>query len=201
MTVSDNDLLLQANQLGPVLGPAMIGWVMDKSEQQATELSNLRRGFIPVPLANLTQEDGTALEKLAATASGYSQISNKEVVLAIPVNATIEAFSFSVPVPLDVDTGEDMAVKVLASKVEGGTADALTLNLEAYFCGAGDLQNADAYAGAAKAVVTAGTILSYPLLAATIIKPGSLSCVLTLGGTNDADAVYIHSIWIEYTKS
>ena len=29
---------------------------------------------------------------------------------------------------------------------------------------------------------------------------GGLSVVLTLGGTNDGDAVYIYSIWLEYTK-
>jgi len=37
-------------------------------------------------------------------------------------------------------------------------------------------------------------------LSAMLSPPGGLSVVLTLGGTNDGDATYIYSVWLEYTK-
>lgn len=174
--------------------------------QAADALGNLliqqRTGYIPVPLGAVTQEDGTALLKQATTVSGYLQVSNKETVIDIPVDCSEgEALGFSTMLPGDIDITESLYVKVLASKVEGGTPDALTLDAEIYINKAGDVANADAYAGAAQTIVAAGTVLSYEALPATLLAgPASVSVVLTLGGTNDADAVYIRAIWLEYTK-
>ena len=155
---------------------------------------------IPIPLGSITQEDGTALLKQATTVAGYAQISNKETVINIPVNCTAgESLGFTVSMPEDLKAGGIVTVKVLASKVEGGTADELTLDCEAYFCAAGDLGNADAISSSAQTIVTAGTVLHYNVTPASVLAPPcTMSVVLALGGTNDADAVYIHGVWVEY---
>jgi hypothetical protein len=152
-----------------------------------------------VPLAAITQEDGTPLAKLASTASGFSQIGNKELVISLPINATIEALGFSVPVPQDLDNSANVTVHVLAGK--DANLDALTLDCEVYPCAAGDVQNADIQDTAAQTIVAAGTELIFTCGADGVLAaPGVLSVVLTLGGTNDGDAVYIYGAWIEYTS-
>jgi homoserine dehydrogenase len=45
----------------------------------------------------------------------------------------------------------------------------------------------------------AGTVLRYNVTPASVLAPPcTMSVVLALGGTNDADAVYIHGVWVEY---
>jgi hypothetical protein len=154
---------------------------------------------ILVPLTAITGEDGTVLDKLAGTTSGWSQLSSAEVVLSMPVNATIEAFQFTVPVPLDLDDSEDITVHVLAGKAADN--DVLTLDCEVFPCAAGDTGNADIQDTEAQTITQAASELVFTcgddgVLAA----PGTLTVVLTLGGTNDGDAVYIYGAWIEYTR-
>lgn len=157
------------------------------------------QGVIPVPLTALTAEDGTVLAKLSGTTSGWSQIGNKEVVLSMPINADTEAFQFTVPVPMDLDDSKDIKVCALVSK--DADNDTLTLDCEVFPCAAGDLQNADIQDTAAQAIVAAGTVLEFTCGADGVLAaPGTLTAVLTLGGTNDGDAVYIHGVWIKYTK-
>jgi len=43
---------------------------------------------VPVPLGAMTMEDGTALTKQATTVAGFSQLSNAEQVINIPINCT-----------------------------------------------------------------------------------------------------------------
>jgi len=158
------------------------------------------QGTIPVPLAAITREDGTALTKQATTVAGFAQLADKETVINIPVDCTVgEALGFTVPIPKDLDDAADITVNVLVSKA--ADLDVLTLDCEVYPCAAGDLANADIQDTAAQAIVAAGTVLSFTCGADGVLAaPGTLSVVLTLGGTNDGDAVYIYGAWVEYTK-
>lgn len=188
ISTSEVARILRTN-MGVEAADAIAVWM----NQQATR-------SIPIPLGSITQEDGTALSKQATTVAGYSQISNKETVINIPVNCSAgESLGFTVSMPEDLKAGGIVTVKVLASKVEGGTPDALTLDCEAYFCAAGDLGNADAVSSSAQTIVAAGSVLRYNITPASVpAPPCTMSVVLALGGTNDADAVYIHGAWIEY---
>jgi len=151
-----------------------------------------------VPLASITREDGTALTKQATTVAGFAQIGNKEQVIYIPVDCTAgEELGFNVPLPLDLDDAKDVVIKVLVSKIANN--DALTLDAEAYFVAAGDLQNSDAQDTAAQTIVAAGTVLSFTCGADDVpAAPAAVTVVLTLGGVNDGDGVYIHAVWVQY---
>lgn len=157
-------------------------------------------GFVPIPLTSFTQEDGTALLKQATTVAGFAQLANKESVILIPVNATAgESLGATVPLPPDLDAGKDVSIHVLAGKAADN--DVLTLDAEAYFCAAGDTANADAQDTAAQAITQAASELVFTCGADGVLAPpSSLSIVLALGGTNDGDAVYIYSAWLEYTR-
>ena len=155
---------------------------------------------IVVPLGAITMEDGTVLTKQATTVTGIAQLSNKEQVILIPIDCSSgEALGFAVPVPQDLDDGEDITVHVLAGK--GGALDTLTLDCEVYPCAAGDTANADIQDTAAQALTEAASELVFTCGADGVLAaPGTLTIVLTLGGTNDGDAVYIYGVWIEYTR-
>lgn len=155
---------------------------------------------IPIPLGAITQEDGTALTKQATTVTGIAQIGDKEQVIMIPVNCSSgEALGFSVPVPQDLDDSEDITIHVLAGKA--AALDELTLDCEVYPCAAGDVANADIQDTAAQAITEAASELVFECGADGVLAaPGTLSVILTLGGTNDGDAVYIYGAWVEYTK-
>ncbi|MBA7587968.1 hypothetical protein ES708_30016 [subsurface metagenome] len=154
-----------------------------------------------MPLGAITREDGTYLTKQAGTVTGFAQIGDKELVIAIPINAGADedALGFSVPVPQDLDDSAAIKVHVLASKT--ADLDELTLDCEVFPCGVADLQNADIQDTAAQDIVATGTELVFTCGADGVLAaPGSLTVVLTQGGTNDGDAVYIHPPWLEYTR-
>lgn len=158
------------------------------------------KGFVPVSLGSITQEDGTALLKQATTVAGYAQLADKETVINIPVNCTAgEALGFVVPTPIDVDKAFPVEVHVLVGK--SADNDALTLDCEVFPVAPGDTANADIQATAATAITLAASELVFSCTPASLVgPPGGLSVVLTLGGTNDGDATYIYSVWLEYTK-
>jgi hypothetical protein len=155
---------------------------------------------IVVPLGSITMEDGTALTKQATTVTGFAQLANKEIVIAIPVNCSSgEALQFTTPIPQDLDDTADITIHALVGK--DAANDALTLDCEVYPCAVGDLANADIQDTAATAIVATGTELVFTCGADGVLEaPGTLSVVLTLGGTNDGDAVYIYGVWVEYTR-
>ena len=158
------------------------------------------QGTISVPIGAITREDGTALTKQATTVSGFQQLADKEIVIEIPIDCSAgEALGFTVSVPQDLDDAADITIHALVSK--GGALDALTLDCEVFPCAVGDLANADIQDTAAQAIVATGTELVFTCGADGVLAaPGTLSVVLTLGGTNDGDATYIHGVWIEYQK-
>lgn len=155
-------------------------------------------GTITVPLMSITGEDGTVLAKQATTTSGWTQLSNKNVVLNIPVNATNEAFSFSVSAPSDLDTTLPVYVDIFATKAADN--DVLTIDCELYAFGNESGVTADLVTTAAQEIVDDGSATAI----FTCTAPGYATLfggVLTLGGTNDGDAVYIHGVRIRYTKA
>lgn len=157
-------------------------------------------GTIQVPLTAINREDGTVLTAQATTVAGYSQLSNKETVINIPVDCTAgEALGFTVAVPADLDATKGVYVKVLAGKA--ADTDVLTLDCEVYQCAAGDTGNADIQDTDALTITQAASVLTFACVGGILPPPGTLSVVLTLGGTNDGDAVYIYGVWLEYTRA
>jgi hypothetical protein len=154
---------------------------------------------IVVPLGTITQENGTPLTVLNSTTSGFTQLANAEQVISLPIDATIEALGFCVSIPQDLDDTEDITIHVLAGK--SANNDELTLDCEVYPCAVGDTGNADIQDTAATAITQAASELVFTCGDDGVIAaPGTLTVILTLGGTNDGDAVYIYGAWIEYTK-
>jgi hypothetical protein len=173
-----------------------------QDEIAALKASLQTTGTIQVPLTSITREDGTALTKQATTVAGFSQVSDKETVINIPVDCTAgEALGFTAAVPADLDNTEAVYVKVLVGKVEGGTPDVLTLDCEVYQCAADDTGNADIQDTAATTITADASVLTFTCNGSVLAPPGTLSVVLTLGGVNDADAVYIYGVWLEYTRT
>jgi hypothetical protein len=155
---------------------------------------------IPIPLGSLTYEDGTYFTKQATTTPGFEQLSDKEIVLTIPVNATAETAAFSVPVPQDLDDSADIVIHVLAGK--SADNDVLTLDCEVYPSAVGDTGNADIQDTAAATVTQAASELTFTCGADGVLAaPGAITGILTLGGTNDGDAVNIYGVWVEYTRA
>ncbi len=154
---------------------------------------------IPISLGSITQEDGTSLLKQAGTVAGIAQIGNKEHVINIPVNASEgDALGFSVAVPQDLDDSADIVIHVLVGK--DANNDVLTLDCEVFPVAVGDVANADIQDTAATTIVEGGTELTFTCGADGVLAaPGGLTVILTQGGTNDGDAVYIYAVWIEYT--
>lgn len=158
------------------------------------------QGCILVPLGAITQEDGTALTKQATTVAGFAQLGGKETVIKIPVDCTAgDVLGAVVPVPQDLDDSADIEIHVLAGK--DADNDALTLDCEVYPSAAGDVGNADIQDTAAQTITQAVSELVFTCGADGVLAaPGTLSIVLTQGGTNDGDAVYIYGVWVEYKK-
>ncbi len=156
---------------------------------------------IPIPLGCITQEDGTSLLKQNGTVAGIAQISNKEQVINIPINCSAgDALGFSVAMPQELDDSADVIVHVIAGK--DADNDVLTLDCEVFPVKAGDVANADIQDTAATTIVAAVTELTFTCgNDGVLAAPCGLSVVLTQGGTNDGDAVYIYAVWIEYTAA
>jgi hypothetical protein len=160
------------------------------------------KGFISVPLGAVTTEPGVALTTQATTVTGFTQLANKETVINIPINTNPAAgknLGFVVPTPIDLDLAYPVEVHVLVGKA--ANLDELTLDCEVFPVAAGDVANADIQLTAATAITEAASELVFTCnRTGMLAAPGGLSVVLILGGTNDGDAVYVYSVWLEYTK-
>lgn len=187
VSVADTDNLTTAE----TVEAALTQLYKDSQTAQAT---------IPVPLGAITMEDGTALTKQASTTAGIAQLANKEQVLLIPVDCSAgESLGFTVPVPQDLDDSADITIHVLAGKA--ADEDTLTLDCEVFPCAVGDTANADIQDTAALAITAAASELVFTCGADGVLAaPATISVVLAVGGTNDADAIYIYGAWAEYTR-
>lgn len=154
---------------------------------------------LPIPLGSLTKEDGTALTKFADGASdvpGFSQESNKEVVLRWNNHAAPLKVVFSVPLPQDLDGTADMSVHWLAKMSDAN--DTPVLEHECYF-GAGDTD----CAGTDDEIDGGTTLTEYSATIANADVPDTMPAVLTCVfgpkatelGTDDC---LIYAVWLEY---
>lgn len=178
--------------------------VIDAINASLTDL-----GRIGVPLASVLTQDGTPMVKQATTVTGFTQLSNKNLVINIPANANGpvseangESFAATSNLPSEHndELNAELVLNVVVSK--DADADSLTLDAELYARQTNSASwSIDTYGGAAVPIVAAGSVLQFA--AATSPEVGDLSSVafvLTLGGTNDSDAVYIHDIYWTYRK-
>lgn len=194
MTVSTRSVAVELGMLGGPAQNALGSWM--------TAVANiLAAGSVPIPLTAITREDGTTLTAQATTVAGYTQVSNKETVINIPVNCTAgENLGFSVPLPSDIDTSSALTVHALVGKTANN--DVLTLDCEVYPVAAGDVANADIQDTAAQTITQAASELTFTCGADGLLaSPSSVSVVLALGGTNDGDGVYIYAVWLEYKRA
>lgn len=178
----------------------ILGWNGTAWKSVSNSRGNSSTGTISIPITSLTQEDGTVLAKLNSTTSGWSQLSNKNIILNIPVNATVEAFAFSVSAPADYDINQPVYVDLFASK--SADNDSLTLDCELYAVGTGGaIVSADMVSTTAQAVQDdMGEALTFTCGVPDATNAEVLSGVITVGGTNDGDAIYLHGVRIRYTK-
>lgn len=154
---------------------------------------------IPIDLNSVRKEDGTALTALAADAvPGFTQLSNKELVLAWAADATPLAAAVTVPlVDPAINDAADIVVHYLARM--GGATDTPVLAMEAYI-GAGDtdcMGADDEIDGGTDLTEYSATIAAADVPAA----PTSLTLILTpTAGQMGTDALYVYAIWLEVTR-
>lgn len=154
---------------------------------------------IPVMLGAMTREDGTVLTKFTSNTDawpGFSQESNKEIVLRWNNVGTPTAAAFSVPTPIDLDTGKVLTVHWLAAM--SGATDSPEITHEVYL-GAGDTDAAgtdDEIDGGVTVTEYTATVLAtdlpdHPSMITVIFKPKA--------GEVGTDDTLIYAVWIEYT--
>jgi hypothetical protein len=158
---------------------------------------------IPVPLGAITNEDGTALTKFvseAAASMGFSQESNKEVVLRFNNHATPGKVAFSVPMPQELDGAAVVEVHWLA--LMSGATDTPDLEHEAYF-GAADTD----CAGTDDEIDGGAALTEYSATIAASDVPDTMPSVLTVvfgpkAGEMGTDDLLVYAVWleVEYAK-
>ncbi len=158
---------------------------------------------IPIPLGALTLEDGTALTKFvseAAASCGFSQESNKEIVLRFNNHATPPKVGFSAPMPQEMDGAAAVEIHWLAAM--SGANDTPVLEHECYF-GAGDTD----CAGTDDEIDGGVTLTEYSASIAHGDVPDTMPAVLTClfgpkAGELGTDDLLIYAVWleVEYAK-
>jgi len=158
-------------------------------------------GYLPIPLGAITREDGTGMTKFADGATstpGWSQESDKELVIRWNNHATPAHIAFSIALPGDLDSSADVEVHVLANVT--GATDTPELTTEAYF-GTGDTD----CAGTDDEIDGADTVTEYTNVidAADVPDPPDTLTVLMkpAAGELGTDDCRIYAIWLEYTKT
>jgi Uncharacterized conserved protein (DUF2190) len=154
---------------------------------------------VVVPLGQLTLEDGTVVTKFADGASatpGFSQESNKEVVLRWNNHASPTAVAFSVPLPQDLDPASNVVIHALA--LMSGSTDSPDLVTEAYF-GAADTDCAGT-----DDEVDGGTSLTEYTCTLLATDVPTLPSVLTVvfgpkAGELGTDDLLLYAVWLEYS--
>ncbi len=157
------------------------------------------KGTIVVPLGSITEEDGTALTIFGASSAtpGFSQESDKELVLRWHNHANPDGVAFTVPIPLDLDATADITIHWLADM--SGATDTPVILHEVYF-GKGDTDAA----GTDDEVDGGATITEYTAttLAANVqAAPDTLTVVFQpTDGELGTDDMRVYAVWVEYTK-
>jgi hypothetical protein len=115
----------------------------------------------------------------------------------------------SVPLPVDLDTDEDLIVEIDASKTGATVGDATTFTIGAWLVAAGDLRDADADAGGATNAMTGNATSKTVQTVSRTITAANVPAnarVLTLSikptnGTLGTDDVTIHACRVRATRS
>lgn len=154
--------------------------------------------IIPIPLGALMLEDGTAIGKFSSAASptpGFSQESNKEVVLRWNNTSTFTKVAASVPLPLGLDSGQDVTVHWLAKM--SGANDTPVLEHECYF-GAGDTD----CAGTDDEIDGGVTLTEYlaTIQASNVPAPPNVLSLIfgPKAGEMGTDDLQVYAVWVEY---
>ena len=169
----------------------------DTVEAALAQLASRAKKARITPIA-LTLEDGTALAKYAAaTAPGWAQLSNKEVILKWAAHATPAKAAAVFTLPDDLDGSADVEVHVLAAM--SGATDTPELTTEAYF-NKGDTD----CAGADDEVDGGVTLTEYVnVIAAADVPNGPAHLTVVMNpkdGELGTDDLYIYAIWLEYSR-
>jgi hypothetical protein len=111
----------------------------------------------------------------------------------------------SVPLPAELDGDEDVTIRILASRIGTGNADAC-ITVEAFFQVDGAAPDADADCGGDTGAVAAATTVidtvTRVLDSGDVPDgPATLSFTLVPNADLDADDLCIHGVIIEYAKS
>lgn len=177
----------------------------------AAEVAALQLGQVNVPLGEFRLTAGTPLIAAEGDDTATPEYVNKTsaMVMQWQDNATPTAAWASVPLPQDLDDTAAIEIHVLASKsgTTSTSGDVTTFTIAAYFQTVGALYDADTDHGGATGAVTAGTAKAVREVSLSIAEnavPASPS-VLTFSmkptdGTLTTDDVYVHGVWIEYTR-
>lgn len=167
---------------------------------------------IPVPIMSSILAAGTPLAAFADGASatpGLALANSKAVGVRWNNHATPSAICAVVPLPEDLDDGEDITVQLLVSKIGATVGDATTFDVAAFFLLEGSLHDADADAGdTSDALDGDATSKTLSVLTVTIdaadVPAGSKALTLTIkptNGTLGTDDVILHDVKLLCVRS
>lgn len=159
------------------------------------------QAIIPIALSSLTLEDGTAITKFADGASatpGFSQESNKEVVLRWNNHAApTKVAAFGIPMPPDLNAGANVVVHWRAAM--SGATDTPAIEHECYL-GAADTD----CAGTDDEIDGGVTLTEYTATIAHADVGGSPEELTLIFGPKatelGTDDCLVYSVWLEYTR-
>lgn len=167
--------------------------------------TTLKTGFLPVPLTALREVASNAIPNtaangglLASDTTPILNLTNGDTDSALRLSwaaSNSDAVTFQVPLPPDLD--EANAVEVHFRAAMSGAVDTPVISADSFF-NEGDTKVEDD-----SAAVTGTTYAEYTItIAAGDVPAGAqtLSCELT-PGAHTTDALYITSVWVEYTRA
>jgi hypothetical protein len=165
------------------------------------------QGFIPIPLTSFR---ALTAGRTGAAATGGGSLANDSTPIlntiadgdALRITwaaADVAQIATSVVIPPDCDGTADIVVHMLCSK-SANANNACHLDGEAYF-GESD---ADCFPAAAAANLLIDTKAEYTATIANAAVPDTQAdanmTLLLMPEAHAGDAVYLHAVWIEYTK-
>jgi hypothetical protein len=162
------------------------------------------------PLGTITLETGAPTVVFANGAGdGYTQLTDKEVVLRWNNHATPTKMAARFLIPPDLDPAADIVVHFLGAivKVGGAEADSPTITCEAYFAALGAAMLADANCGGVSGEFLTAQADKYQekTLSIALADIPAVASVLTLifnptNGELPADDFVLAGLWLEVTR-
>lgn len=186
-------------------GPAVTGPTGDGVSTTAQAIATQTR-FLPIMLDRLST-GGPIPAFSNGSADGYSLEDSEALCLRINNSATPAGFAAAVALPEDVDTDEDLIVRILAAKSGATLADATTFDVVTAFHSVGALWTADTLnTDVTDAMVGDATAKTVQEVFATIAAADvpAAPCVMSIrikptDDLLDTDDVCILGVTLEYT--